>query len=522
MRLVPVDGNPFGDDPKPYSLTPVQGNPFAEQKRDAAIKEGQAQLAAEQSPLDAMMIAAGQTATRIGKGVKQADLGIKGFLKHGLYGGGQGELDQLAQMNMQERADSARIQPVRDAQPVASFAGDVLPYLATPARLGAAGAGAASALEMGSPEERALRAGLGYGGAKAGEKIAGVVANRVKPSSLSQSQQAANEAADRLGVNLSAGEASGNRVAKWIESSTADLPVASGMATKRATNNQRAMSQAALRSIGQQGDEITPEVLSAGRQAISGEYDRILGPAKIALDKSFQAEVSAITGSKVIKELRDESVDALIEPFKNLPGKVTVTGEWFQQNKTALDKAVRSAYANGESGKAQALESFEKALDRAAMRSLSEEERTRYKAAQRKWANLRMLETGKVVDEGRVMPGRLDSALNTRYKSAYKEGKIKGELPDIARLANTLRPPPNSGSVPRSVYTGGIGGAAFVEPASALAMLGIPAGAQALMTSPMMKKYMTQGLMNLTPEMERRLLASGGYAGLLGGMAVSP
>jgi hypothetical protein len=114
------------------------------------------------------------------------------------------------------------------------------------------------------------------------------------------------------------------------------------------------------------------------------------------------------------------------------------------------------------------------------------------------------------------MPGRLDSYLNTRYKGAYKEGEIGGELADIAKLSGTLRQMPNSGSVPRGFWTGAaLTGAAF-EPTSAAMAVAAPSLLQGVTASPAMRSYLTKGLKNLTPEEEQLLRLTGGKLGLLG------
>jgi hypothetical protein len=460
----------------------------------------------------AYLIKAGDTLNALNQGVTQAKLAPAEWLRKRL---GM-QPSAIAQGMEQERAESRpAMKDLESVHPGSTALGDATVFMASPNKL----APLVAAAEYGSPLERATKGGVAFAGNRLGEmagKALGRVAQPTRPGELSQTQALANEAADRLGVKLSAGESSGNRALKYAESATADLPIAAGMATRRSTGNTKAMNTAALRQLGQEGDEITEAVLSKARNDIGGEYDRILNPARIELDTSFRAEVKNITGSKVMKELKDESIEGMLEQFRSMPkGKITVSGEWFQQNKTALDTAIRGAYNNGQAGKAMALERFEKAMDRAAMRSLSTEDRAAYKTAGRQWSTLRALETGKVVENGNVMPGRLDQYLTTRYKGAYKEGRLKGELPDIARLANSLRPPPNSGSVPRAFYTGGIGGAAMAEPLTALTMLAGPASVQALTTSPAMRKYMEKGLLNVTPEMEKWLMRGGGRAGLL-------
>lgn len=526
MKLTPVDGDPFVEQIETMGyrkLTPVVGDPFAPPKPNQAAMDPEANigpftLKGETSggfnPA-AMTIKAGHALSRLNEGVLQAR-----------HAPGEWLADKLGLPNAgfsQKIAESQKAveQPMKDLQevhPGSTVIGDLLPAAAVPWRA----LPAIAAAEYGSPGERVGRGALAYAGNKAGEfagRALGRVAQPTRAHELSETQKLANEAADRLGVKLSAGEASGNRALKWAESTSADLPIASGMATKRHTANARAMNAGVLRQLGQSGDEVTEAVLAKARQDISGEYDRILTPAKIQLDNSFRAEAKMITSSKVMKQLRDEETDALIGQFQNMPqGKINVSGEWFQQNKTALDASVRAAYNNGQPAKARALEQFEEALDRAAMRSLPKADQDAYKTAQRQWSTLRMLETGKVVDGGNVMPGRLNQAMETRYKGAYKEGKIRGELADVARLGNTLRSPPNSGTAPRAVYSGIAGGAAMFEPMTAATMFAGPAAIQGLLTSPVMRKYMERGLVNITPEMEQMLLSAGGRAGGLGGL----
>lgn len=466
----------------------------------------------------AYLIQLGSAADRLSKGALQLRE-APGNLARQALGMQPSGLSQHLEREQQEAKKP--MEDLREVHPGSTTLADISMYAVAPNKA----APLMAALEYGPAEERAKNAAIAYGGNKAGEFVGrafGRAIQPVRPNEISKTQKAALESADRVGVKLSAGEASGNRALKWAESSTADMPIASGMAQRRSTANQKAMNASVLRQLGEKGDEVTEEALASARTRISGEYSRVLDPVKIQLDDSFRGEVKAITGSKVMRELRDEQVDAVLGKFRDMPkGKISVSGEWFQQNKTALDGAIRSAYNSGDAPKARALEQFEKALDRAAARSMPVDDRAAYKLAGRQWATLRTLETGKVVDGGNVMPGRLDQALTSRYKGAYKEGKIKGEAADVARLASLLRPPPNSGTLPRSVYAGGIGGAAMFDPSTAAMMLAGPASVQALATSPLMRSYMTgnRGLLNITPEMERLLMLSGGKAGLLGAMA---
>ena len=466
----------------------------------------------------AALIGAGRTLDRLGKGVKQAGLNVAAAV------GSDSAQKALGEMAAQEIENTRLYEPLAKQRPGATFVGEAAPFVAAPVLGGGLAGMAASAalpglIEYGTGEERLARGAMGAAGGAVGGAIGKAVGKVIKPTeSVTQAQTKAMGAAERLGVPLTAGEASGNRALRWAESASADMPIASGIASKRFAEVDKALARGATRAMGKQADEVSEAVLAEARERIGGEFQRILNPLKVNLDKSFQAEVKAITGSKVMKELRDEETEKLIGQFRNLPGKnVKVSGEWFQQNLTALDAAVSSAYAKGEPGKAKALEAFEDALHRAARRSMGKDAPA-YEAARQQWGALRALESGKVVEGGRVMPGRLDSYLTNRFKGggAYKEGKIKGELADIAALAGTLRQPPQSGTTPRAIYSGLVGGAAFAEPLTAASMVAAPSVLQGITASPAMRSYMTKGMANLSPEDYRRLMLGGTRLGLLG------
>lgn len=489
-----------------------QNDPIVEEKKRPTIDDpGFAQSA---------LIGAGRTTDRVLQGIKQAGLQVGSLLPEDFGGAASREALTAQQARMAD--DDAQYKKLQDIRPGATMLGEVAPMLAMP-MLGTGIRGAAMSasvpglVEYGTPEEKLMRGGVGAAGGAVGGAVGKAFARAPQPFKLPESETlaASRAAADRLGVQLRPDEVIKSKPLAWLQTSLNDLPLAGGMAQTQENARRQALNAAANRSIGQGGNEVTESALANARTAIGSTFDRLLQGREIPLDNSFRAEVKAITGSKVMKSLRNEETDAIIAPFANMPaGNIKVTGEWFQQNKTALDSVIRSAYNAGENGKARALEQFEKALERAAARSMSGDERAAYQAAQKQWASLRLLETGKVVEGGNVMPGRLDSALTTRYKEAYKEGRLTGELPDIGRLAQSYKPLPQSGTTPRAIYSGLAGGAMFAEPMSAAAMLAAPAAVQKFLQSKIGHKYLTQGLLDVSPEVEKWLIRSGGLLGL--------
>lgn len=484
-----------------------------------AQQPAQPDAADEYGPFQAALVGMGRTGDRLYKGAKDLALTIPAELGHA---GAQAERQRMAA----EEAENTRLYAkLQEKQPAATFLGEAAPLVAAPMLGGgsilgmAAGASLPGLIEYGTPEERLWRGAGGAAGGAVGATAGKVLGHLVKPvqTPITQSRGAAIAAADRLGVPLRASEKTGSRALGWGEAALNDLPFSGGMAQKVELARQKAINRAAARAMGQDADELTEGVFAAARQKASNTYNALIGNRQIPLDRTFQNEVQAISGSKVMKALRDESVDNLIEPFRNLPGPVRVTGEWFQQNKTALDAAINSAYTAGQSGKARALEQFESALERAAARSMTPAEREAFKTVQKQWASLRLLEKGAVVENGNVLPGRLNQAMRARYKDAFKEGKIKGDLADVARIGEAFKSLPQSGTTPRAFYSGLAGGALFADPLTSAGIMAGPPAAQAALQSPLVQRYLTQGITNVSPETQRLLMLLGAGGGAVGG-----
>src|SRR5438105_3011971 len=88
--------------------------------------------------------------------------------------------------------------------------------------------------------------GIGLTGAAGG--AAGMALGRaIQPfrPAANAVRNAATEAAERFGLNLTPGEATGNRALKWAQAALDDLPFASGMGTARRAGNAEKLNEAA-------------------------------------------------------------------------------------------------------------------------------------------------------------------------------------------------------------------------------------------------------------------------------------
>lgn len=519
---------------------------LAAKKTSAVIDQGKRDLAQSLPWYEAAMIGAGKMGDSMWGGMKQIGIGLTGAAANAMPDSSVKRsledyaTQQAGALDQQQRGNAAEYAILARERPFATGLGEAGAMFAIPGGAAVRGAKGAEAiasaaaqgavpglLGYGTAQEKGVAGAAGAGGGAVGGAVGIGVGRVINPfRTTNEARTAALKAADDLGLKLTPAEISQSRALKWAQTTVDDLPLASGIGTARREGNASALNSAALRSIGQDGTQITPQALGDARQAIGQVFDDTLSGLKIRLDPQFHSDIMKITGSKVMKELRDDSVDSIIAPFKNLPpGKVAVSGEWFQQNRTALDSAIRAAYTAGQTGKAQALEGFEDALHAAALRSMSDAEREAYTLARKQWANLRLLETGNVVSRdasanaGNVMPKALDNALAARYKSAYREGKLDGDLVNVAKGGMLLREMPNSGTVPRAIYSGGVGGggmgvmAGVIDPLTAAAAMASPVMAQIGMNNPLARYYTRNGMFGITPEIERMLIRGGAMPG---------
>jgi hypothetical protein len=109
---------------------------------------------------------------------------------------------------------------------------------------------------------------------------------------------------------------------------------------------------------------------------------------------------------------------------------------------------------------------------------------------------------------------------------------MPGELGDVAKIGARMKGLPMSGTAERLMYqsmlSGGMGGAAGLvsgDPTEAAkwaaGSFAAPWMATQLLTRAPIKQYLTHGLANLTPAMEKKLIRSGGLLGLSSLNAIS-
>lgn len=403
----------------------------------------------------AALIGAGRAADQVIAGTKQLGLNTKVAAKEltGL-GNTNPDLRALSSLEEQQRGNDEAYRPLQEKYPFATGFGETVPMLAIPggqatlpARLGvpALANAAIDASKHGSAEERGKRGATGaftglLGGA-ASEAIRSVI--QPAQSTLTKAQQTAvQDAAQRLGIQPRPSELTGNKNMAMVEDYLANSLGSGGVMGELVDANRAKVSQAAVRSIGEQADAPTGEVLKRAADNIGSKYDTLKAGAVMpvtsdVMDAITKAEGMLTKGSTKGKEgalgMLTELKDALYQT-KQLDGD---TYQAWVRDLAAEQRGTQNSTIRA------ALKTVEREMDKSARGSNA----AAWQQADQQYSNLKLLQKPGVVNEvtGQVYPGKLATQMQSRFGEAMKQGKIDGELADIAAYGRGM-PEPRPGS----------------------------------------------------------------------------
>jgi hypothetical protein len=474
--------------------------------------------------------AMGSMAIGAGRVFDRAAAGLKDFMPQAVqnYGDrlgsalGMGDGSKLADRATQD-ANTGIYQKLEQQRPMSTMAGAALPMIAALPAVGSVGGAAAiSALpgliSYGTPEEKLTDAALGAAGGGLGAglgKIAGRVLNPVR-SAPNAAAPEAMEAAARLGYRPPVGQEMGSKVLQTLEQQAAKNPISGRGAQTYNQANQAALNTAAARGIGESADQITEDVMAAARSRIGGEFDRLASDKVIPLDKTFTARIDHLrTKVEAAGPFKNTQAVDVLDSAKMVGQSGRMTGEAYQAIRSELTDMSRVASRAGNDKLAGTIKGVRKSMDDAAERVLSPEDLKAWKMARAQYASMKTLEKRGAVKAGDVDPAIIRNLLQSGDKGAFARGNMTGELADIARIGNAFRPLPDSGTAGNLVAQTLLSGGAGLMGPGALAMsLAAPLAANKALFSKTGQNYLRNGVVKVTPELEKRLM-QGGY-GLLG------
>jgi hypothetical protein len=473
------------------------------------------------------LVAAGRTFDRVGKGVQQMYYGARSAMHapglSDLIAGNPWD-QKLDKLKQDAQSDDKYYAPLQKARPWTTGIGEALPSLAIPmgggagalAKLGRAAVGAAipGALSYGSAEERAKAAAVGALGGAAGAGVGMGLTKALSPTAGAAISDTAQAAANRLGLNLTAAQRTQNPALVNLENYLARSPGSSGAMQTARTAQETALNTAAARSMGQTSNELSEGTFRAAKDGIGKEFQRLQGITSPKLGNDFFQTLATIDADNLARgAFKSKSVDSLINKSLDLAQQGNLSGKAYKEIRTQLTNEAEAAFKAGDATVGQAYKAVRSALDDAAKSSLSDADKKAWDMTRKQWAAYKTLTKSNVAEAGNVSPARVAAALRGRGDT-LRTGQASGELSDIARIGEAVKGAqnPNSGANINQMLYG--------NPFTGIPLMAGNKLLQSTYTSRPVQRYLSNGLLNLSPNaedlMQRAVLPVG--APLVGGL----
>lgn len=345
--------------------------------------------------------------------------------------------------------------------------------------------------------------GIGYGLGK----VAGTVINPVGQRTAPPSQ--AVDAANRLGIELTPGQRTGSTGLLQLDQMFAKNPATSGAVGERLSRNQVKMNQAAGSEIGVDSvSSLSEDVLAGARSQLKKKYGDLTADKIVRTSDDFLATLSRIdANNKDLSSFASKQIDDLVNQGLELAENGQLSGKSYQSIRSTLNSRADDAFKSGNSELGNSLKQMVDGLDNAAKSELDDAGKAMWDLTRKQYSSLKTLEKGQVVQAGDVVPSRVAGELRRKYPDAYKEGKLSGGLMDIARVGESFKNAVPSLEASQPTLWNQM---VFGNP-----LTGIPAMAGAktaynVINSPLMQRYIEQGLLPVQPR------TVGALGGLLG------
>ena len=275
----------------------------------------------------------------------------------------------------------------------------------------------------------------------------------------------ARKAREDYGIPIRGSQISANRGANYLDSVLQEKPF-SGMAANTAEQHT-AFNRSIAKTIGEEADKLTPEVMDAAKKRLGSNYERIGSQSIIKADDALGADLNRIVSdASTVLAPNERSVvhNQVSNILDKIKGAGEIDGKTYQaliKTGSPLDRATKSGYTNVKYYAGQVKQALIDALGRSVSPELKEElakTNAQYKAMKTIEPLVEKSTTGD------ISPALLMGATRKSYDNmAYGGG---GDLADLSRIGQRfLKEPPNSGTASRlsAAKLLGIGGLSGAE-----------------------------------------------------------
>lgn len=288
----------------------------------------------------------------------------------------------------------------------------------------------------------------------------------------------ASIARDKFGIPLRGGQISESRGVNYLDSVLKDKPFSGYSAN--VGEQHAAFNRAVAKTIGEDADKVTPEVMANAKERLGQNYDTIAANTTIKADEVLGQDLSkiALDANSALapgeRSIIHGQINNILDKIKNgnpdrsNPSLFEIDGDAYKAlvgTGSPLDRATKSADSNVKYYAGQVKQALIDALGRHApedMQALLKKTNSQYKA-------MKTIED--LVEKsptGDISPALLMTPVRQSYSNmAYGGG---GDLADLARIGQRfLKEPPNSGTANRLSAMMKLGSAGLVGGGEALA-----------------------------------------------------
>lgn len=374
--------------------------------------------------------------------------------------------------------------------------------------LGSAGGTTADAMAPGNPIAHGVGEMLG---AVAPGRMAAMGRRLVTPFDTSPERAAMADTLQQNGVDLTAGQRTGNNSLRYAESE-----LGGGTAQAMTDRQQEQFTRAALSRAGISADRATPEVMQKAFNDIGGQFDQLAANNNIIPDKQLGADLRSTLADYQNVAGADEKpiIGNSINDIVAAAQTGQITGAQYKSIRSRLGRAMQDSNNPELKG---AIRNLQSALDGGMERSVAQTNPQAlgdWQQARRDYANLMTLTEaaagpGENTAVGLISPSKLRSVVANRNARSYVQGQ--GDFADLARSGEAvMKPLPNSASAARIAARtffatpAAIGGALLGQHAGGdmgaimggAAAAAIPHLAGKAMLSPLGRKYLSNQLLS--------------------------
>lgn len=305
----------------------------------------------------------------------------------------------------------------------------------------------------------------------------GAVKNAIAPRLAPETADLARKAVETYGIPLSHSQVGDSRFNKVLSATLEGIPLSGAGAFQK--SQQTAFNKALAKTLGENADNLSPEVIRSAYKNIGQKFDDVLAGQTIKIDDAalntlanIEDEASrALTGdhlnivkSNINKFLSDVAPDG------------TISGEKINSFRSALAKALRQT-RNDATGY---LSDLQEAVVDISVQGVPEK-RALLDTARNQYRNLKTLEPLVAKSQvGDISPAALlGSVTSDKTGKMLQSRGMTGDLGELARIGQAFLKPQvaNSGTPERLAAYGLIGTPAmFIDPITTLASAAVTIG----------------------------------------------